>query len=173
MLAVTRVCTVLQVFFNNSQHSILPNFTRHWSDTDRLPTTRAFFLALSENRPAFKQLRPLQIVKTTEKIVEGGFAMTSVISLSTLGWIPLGPMDLYAARWSSKSFTGSRLAVSWSSPQSQSANSGHLRCQNPSSVLNTEANKALNISALPMSCVKGYHSHQVMNKCSLWSSLCC
>uniref|UniRef100_A0A8B9BYH0 Poly(A)-specific ribonuclease PARN n=1 Tax=Anser brachyrhynchus TaxID=132585 RepID=A0A8B9BYH0_9AVES len=83
--------------------------------------------------------------------VNRGPAMTSASSLSTLGWIPSGPMDLYGSRWSSKFRTRSGSFGSLSFPPSWSSSSGYPGSRSPSSALKTEVKKALKVSALPMS----------------------
>ena len=49
MLAVTNDRIVLQVFFSDSQHRYLHNFTRNWSGNDTSATADFIFLPLLSN----------------------------------------------------------------------------------------------------------------------------
>lgn len=105
-------------------------FSRFFNKTDRPVITRVIFLALLENW-TFAKFQSTGVSLNSQyhcKKIEKGLMMISVSSLSTLGWIPLGPIDSYAFRWSSKSCTSLELSGSWSLLQSQSSSLGHLEC---------------------------------------------
>lgn len=94
--------------------------------------------------------------------------ITSSLSLNTLGWIPSGPIDLCASRWSRKSCTSSGLTASLSFAQSWSSNSGQMRSQSLSLVLKRGKKNVLNVSALSMLLLDD-SPHQILDPCLLWS----
>ena len=92
----------------------------------------------------------------------------SARSLSTLAWIQSGPIDLQRSSWRSKSH---RFRVDWVFTILAVM---VLLLEDPpnlSSVLMTEANKGLNISAL-CPCFWDEHPHQVKGQCFFWSAFC-
>lgn len=142
MLAVSNVSIALQVFFNNSQH----NFTRHWCESVGSVTIRIFFLPLLENWNICQLPVNWELSRFPGPLENNwDLMLTSASSLSILGWISLGPMDLHASRWSSKFCASLRLAGSWSVLQSWSSNSRHLGCQSSWSGVKAEAKEAWNI----------------------------
>ena len=100
MLAGRNDCTVPQALFNNFKDNLLPNFSRHWPETDKPVITGVFFLPFLKIGTTFASCHSTGASPDCQdhrKIIERGPAMMSASSPSTLGWIPSRCMDLYGS----------------------------------------------------------------------------
>jgi len=160
MLTGPDLLVVLNVPFDGPQGGLPYNLLQCQGQTARPGVPGILLPALIAN---LQSTRTSSVRYDSWQMMESGLVRTSTSSLSTLGWIPSGPMGLCVSKWCSRSLTISSWIIRaslYSLPLSSSSG-GWIPQEKLVLLLETEAKKALSTLAFPSSLSLCFPPHPI------------